>query len=104
MRFSLRFSRTIKISISAILLLAGSLNTSGQERQNTPQGPAPRRGRMQRRVEGYYKSRITPHWFADNKCFWYRNDLSEEKREFILVNAETGERRQEQFASVSLTS
>jgi hypothetical protein len=92
MRFSLRFSRTIKISISAILLLAGSLNTSGQERQNTQQGPAPRRGRMQRRVEGYYKSRITPHWFADNKCFWYRNDLSGNTKEFILVNPERGTR------------
>ncbi|MBN2180614.1 MAG: DPP IV N-terminal domain-containing protein [Sedimentisphaerales bacterium] len=47
---------------------------------------------MQRRVEGYYKSRITPHWFADNKRFWYRNDLSGNTKEFVLVDAESGTR------------
>ncbi len=49
--------------------------------------PAPRR------VEGYYKGQITPHWFAENKCFWYRNDLSGGAKEFILVNAEQGTRQ-----------
>ena len=46
-----------------------------------------------RRVEGYYKGQITPHWFAENKCFWYRNDLSGGAREFIVVNAEQGTRQ-----------
>ncbi len=40
-----------------------------------------------------FKSRVVPHWFSDNTRFWYRNELSEEKREFILINAETGIRR-----------
>jgi dipeptidyl aminopeptidase/acylaminoacyl peptidase len=40
-----------------------------------------------------YKSRITPHWFDNNIRFWYRNDLRGGTREFILVDAERGQRR-----------
>ena len=40
-----------------------------------------------------FKSRVVPHWLPGNTQFWYRNDLSEERREFILVNAETGVRQ-----------
>jgi len=68
-----------------------------------PQSGVPRRRdrfRRSQRVEGYYKARITPHWFvrrtpdgADNTCFWYRNDLSGETKEFVLVNAERGTRK-----------
>ena len=35
-----------------------------------------------------YKTRITPHWFANNTRFWYRNDLRGGTREFILVAIE----------------
>ncbi|UCG58823.1 MAG: hypothetical protein JSU70_04780, partial [Phycisphaerales bacterium] len=59
---------------------------------DTPQASPQGRFRRPRRVEGYYKARITPHWFADNACFWYRNDLSGNTKEFILVNAERGTR------------
>ncbi len=38
------------------------------------------------------KARITPHWFHQNDRFWYRNDLTAGKREFILVDAERGTR------------
>ncbi len=51
------------------------------------------RGRSGRRVEGVYKDRIAPHWFADNTRFWYRNDLAGDTKEFILVNAESGTRQ-----------
>ncbi|MCH8218744.1 MAG: hypothetical protein IH892_18455, partial [Planctomycetes bacterium] len=37
-----------------------------------------------------YKTTLRPHWFADNTRFWYRNDLSEGAREFILVETEQG--------------
>jgi hypothetical protein len=57
---------------------------------DAPQG----RGRAPRRVEGYYKGRITPHWFGDNTCLWYRNDLSEDRRQFVLVNVKKGTRRE----------
>jgi dipeptidyl aminopeptidase/acylaminoacyl peptidase len=40
-----------------------------------------------------FKDSVKPHWFADNKRFWYRNDLSDEAREFILVDAEGGVRK-----------
>ena len=39
-----------------------------------------------------FKSRITPNWFADNARFWYRNELADGMREFILVDAVKGTR------------
>ena len=39
-----------------------------------------------------FKARVTPHWFADNTRFWYRNDLPGGGREFILVDALAGRR------------
>ncbi|MGD8500835.1 MAG: DPP IV N-terminal domain-containing protein [Phycisphaerales bacterium] len=40
-----------------------------------------------------FKDRVRPHWLSGNTQFWYRNDLADEQREFILVNAETGVRQ-----------
>ena len=42
---------------------------------------------------GVYKSRIEPHWSSGGDHFWYRNDLSGGRREYILVNASRGERQ-----------
>jgi dipeptidyl-peptidase-4 len=39
-----------------------------------------------------YKTRIKPHWFADNHKFWYRNDLANEAVEFVVVDADLGTR------------
>src|SRR5271166_1879776 len=42
-----------------------------------------------------YRDRVNPHWFAGpdgGERFWYRVDLKGKEKEFILVNAETGER------------
>ncbi len=41
-----------------------------------------------------FKQSVTPHWLPDNIRFWYRNDLADGVREYILVNAETGVRQQ----------
>ncbi|MBN1509687.1 MAG: prolyl oligopeptidase family serine peptidase [Sedimentisphaerales bacterium] len=60
---------------------------------NAPHVSAQPRFGPPRRVEGYYKGQITPHWLADNKSFWYRNDLSGNTKEFILVDAEQGTRQ-----------
>jgi len=46
-----------------------------------------RRGRGGTPERGVYKARLTPHWFADNTKFWYRNDLRNGAKEFILVDA-----------------
>jgi len=40
-----------------------------------------------------FKQRVTPHWFDGNTKFWYRNDLADGVREFILIDAEAGTRR-----------
>ena len=34
-----------------------------------------------------FKTRVDAHWFGDDNQFWYRNDLAEGKRQFILVDA-----------------
>ncbi len=39
-----------------------------------------------------FKTRVAPHWFADNIRFWYRNDMADGEREFILVDAVKGTR------------
>jgi dipeptidyl aminopeptidase/acylaminoacyl peptidase len=39
-----------------------------------------------------FKSRIEPHWFAENSRFWYRNDLAGGQREFIQVDVAAGKR------------
>lgn len=39
-----------------------------------------------------YKAQVSPHWFANNTRFWYRNDLPGGTKEFILVDAERGTR------------
>jgi dipeptidyl aminopeptidase/acylaminoacyl peptidase len=53
----------------------------------SPQAAA-RRQPGPRRV---FKDRITPHWFAQNSRFWYRNDLRDGK-EFIVVDVARGAR------------
>ena len=65
-----------------------------QYAQTLPASQASPQDRFQRprNVEGYYKGQITPHWFGDNGCCWYRNDLPGKTREFILVRAGEGTR------------
>ena len=41
-----------------------------------------------------YKTRINPHWAPDGAWMWYRNDLPEGEREFILVDLKKGLRQQ----------
>jgi dipeptidyl-peptidase 4 len=49
---------------------------------------------LRRLVEGKVtKSRVEPRWFAEGKKFWYRLDLGAGRREFVVVDAEAGERR-----------
>ncbi len=53
---------------------------------------APQPQGIGRSSDGVYRARIEPHWFSENRRFWYRNELPGEAREFILVDAETGTR------------
>ena len=43
-------------------------------------------------ASGVYRDKVTPHWFADETKFWYRNDLKGGAKEFVLVDAEKGTR------------
>ena len=43
--------------------------------------------------EKVFRTSIRPHWFAENSRFWYRNDLADGAREFVIVDVATGERR-----------
>ncbi|MDE0838333.1 MAG: prolyl oligopeptidase family serine peptidase [Kiritimatiellae bacterium] len=49
----------------------------------------PTSGRAEGRV---YKAAIKPNWFQENQRFWYRNDLQNGQREFVLVDAVKGRR------------
>ncbi|WP_337173445.1 prolyl oligopeptidase family serine peptidase [Paludisphaera sp.] len=40
-----------------------------------------------------FRSSARPQWIADGPRFWYRNDLAEGGREYILVDPAKGERR-----------
>jgi dipeptidyl aminopeptidase/acylaminoacyl peptidase len=99
----------ISFRLAALLLILGEIIGAGQDQTlnaftsveppyhirttNVPVQSPRARSQQERRIQGYYKARITPNWFSDNTCFWYRNDLKGNTREFILVNAEKGIRR-----------
>ena len=59
-----------------------------EEEREAPQrrGPGPP-------VRGVYKTRINPHWFQEDTRFWYRNDLRDGAKEFLVVDAEKGTRQ-----------
>src|SRR5262245_22173621 len=40
-----------------------------------------------------FRDRVVAHWFGDNTRFWYRNDLADGAREFVLVDAAKGLRQ-----------
>lgn len=40
-----------------------------------------------------YRDRVEPHWFSNNTQFWYRLQLSQGRREFILVDTQKGTRQ-----------
>jgi dienelactone hydrolase len=81
--------------VTVLLIILGMLvgTDPATARFAMTRSPAQRSSQQQRNIQGVYKARITPHWFADNTCFWYRNNLSSDNKEFVLVNAERGTRQ-----------
>jgi dipeptidyl aminopeptidase/acylaminoacyl peptidase len=61
--------------------MAGTANIASAQRWNFPE-------------PGVYKARIEPHWFADGASFWYRNQLRDDVKEFVVVDAAEGVRRE----------
>jgi dipeptidyl aminopeptidase/acylaminoacyl peptidase len=39
-----------------------------------------------------FRTSVSPHWFDEGKRFWYRNNLADKAREWILVDVEAGKR------------
>ena len=68
--------------------LVGAATAADDLSHESPQR-VPRGEQGPRRV---FKDRVTPHWFANNTRFWYRNDLQDGAKEFVLVDAERGVR------------
>ena len=50
-------------------------------------------GLSKRFANKVFKSTLKPEWFANNTKFWYRNDLAEGAREFVVVDALAGTRQ-----------
>lgn len=76
---------------AAIILLMGQCGLARLVPSDS--GPSQQRRRSQRSNNRVYKASISPNWFADNTHFWYRNDLPEAAREFIVVDAVEGVRK-----------
>jgi len=79
-----------------LLVLLAVLGLAGTPEKHVPTAedlrvsyPQPRQPRSR---GGVYKTQIQPHWL-ENGRFWYRNDLRGGNREFVLVDANKGERR-----------
>jgi len=48
---------------------------------------------QQRSAPRTYRDKVEPHWLPGGDSFWYRNDLPDGKKEYVLVDAVKGERR-----------
>lgn len=84
--------RSLKL-VNLLTFMALALTAAAQEQSaRTNQVGTARRGRFGGPDPGVYKARINPHWFAQDARFWYRNDLKDGAKEFILVDAEAGTR------------
>src|SRR6266850_4173607 len=98
-RLSTRVSITPAILFAAAMLMAKALPLFAAEDENNSatnrmDGTSQtRRGRFGGPERGVYKAQITPHWFQENTRFWYRNDLRDGAKEFIVVDAEHGTRK-----------
>jgi len=47
----------------------------------------------QRTAGKVYRDAVRPHWLPDSNRFWYRNDLANGKREFVLVDLDTASKK-----------
>ncbi len=80
--------------IMAVLML-GSLMLSPSLFAQGTKADYERANNLRKNLSGkVLKSAVRPNWFAGNDKFWYRNALSNDKHEFILVDAVEGQRQE----------
>lgn len=82
------FRTELSLMVSIVVCIALATCTASAE-----SGPQQQRQRGSGSGSRAYKTSITPHWFADNTRFWYRNDLRYGAREFVVVDASKGLRQ-----------
>lgn len=69
--------------------IRGSLSAPASDQRSASDSASPQQAERSSPIR-IYKERLQPHWLPDNHRFWYRNDLSGGRKEFILVHAERG--------------
>jgi dipeptidyl-peptidase-4 len=74
---------TVAVVLSASIALAQG-RQSDYDRMHRLSREAPR---------SVYKTGVRPHWDAGGNRFWYRNDLANGQREFVVVDATADNRR-----------
>jgi hypothetical protein len=85
---SARILLSVSAALASVLVLCASLAAQGT------QSDYQRANSLRARTDGtVFKSRVTPHWLADNSRFWYRNDLVRGMSEYVLVDAIHGTRQ-----------
>src|SRR5215470_12287845 len=87
------FAAAILTLISQVPLAWAAVDVTDSATNRMDGTTQARRGRFGGPERGVYKSQITPHWFQENTRFWYRNDLRDGAKEFIVVDAEHGTRQ-----------
>ncbi len=40
-----------------------------------------------------FRTRVEANWLAGTKCFWYRNELGQGRKDFVFVDAAIGKRK-----------
>lgn len=79
--------------ISSMALCLTALHTAGVVHGQGSRVDYERAHNLRATTQGkVMKTRVEPHWFDAGRQFWYRNDLLEDEREFIRVQADTGKR------------
>jgi dienelactone hydrolase len=90
--FKLGTQKKLQILIAILVppmmvFAAGEEGIAATNRIDTAQR---QRGRFGGPERGVYKAQITPHWFHNDTRFWYRNDLRDSAKEYIVVDTEGG--------------
>ena len=87
------FQRTLT-RIIALALATGILHAREAQGQGSAEDYRRADGLRQRFQNKVVRSKVDPVWFKDGKRFWYRVRVEGGESRFILVDAETGHRRE----------
>lgn len=80
------------LSLGLVLFIICSFATATGHAQGTKVDYERADGLQKKFANKVFKTTLKANWFANNTKFWYRNDLADEAREFILVDAVAGKR------------